>query len=195
MDKNNHTPGCTRASLLAIVFIGLVLGITACASMFNGSSSAEFPFDLMMQVDDLPSGWFNNGGSFPDEPGADSRLSAFAKSEDSQFGYRHVIHELSVYSSEELAKKAYPAWETEWFPTNTWKRPAEARFAPKDPNDQVRFACVPVSVNLADVLSCRHLQRHKQIISLILAEIDGKALTLVQLEEALERLDERMQRY
>jgi hypothetical protein len=78
MGKKNRTSGCICVLLLAIGFASLVLGMTACASMFNGSSSSEFPFDLMMTVQDLPSGWFYKGGNFPDEPGADSRLRAFA---------------------------------------------------------------------------------------------------------------------
>jgi hypothetical protein len=110
-------------------------------------------------------------------------------------GYLLVTHELSVYPDEELAKKAYPTWETGWFPTSTWTRPADAQFAPMDSKDQVHFACISTTGNLGPLLSCRLLQRHKRLISLVLVNIDGKTLTLAQIEEALRRMDERMQRY
>ncbi len=194
VDRRNQR-SCPRAPLFAIVFIGLVLGMTACTSMFSGSSSAEFPFDLMMQVPDLPSGWFYDGSEFPDEAGADTRLRDFRASKDPQLRYLLTSHELSVYPDEQAAKHAYTRWETRWFPTSTWKTPRDAHFAAKDPNDRFRFACISASVNSVPVLTCGYLQRHKRLVSLVLTNIDGKAITLTQFEEALRRVDERMQSY
>ncbi len=195
MKHNAGARSWWRACLALVVSVVPIVLIVGCTNGQWTTPAAQFPFDLMMQVSDLPSSWFYDVSQFPNEDGANSRLRDFRASKDPQLGYLLTSHELSVYPDEQAAKNAYPRWETRWFPTNAWKTPEDARFAPKDPNDQFRFACISATVNAAPILSCRYLQRHKSLLSLVLTNIDGQALTLPQFEGALRRLDERMQSY
>ena len=170
-----------------------LLWLAMACTLVPADTSTDFPFNLLMTSEDLPTGWGRAGGEAPEVPGAVSRLVSFAGSTDPRQEYVLVKHQLTVYSSDDGATNAYPEWEGTWFPTQTWQRPAEAAFAPVDSTDQFRFACINVKINDSPVMTCTYLQQHHNLISLVLVNIDGKTITLQQFEQALKRVDERLQ--
>ena len=94
-----------------------------------------------------------------------------------------------MYDDEEQAKSAYPKWEEKWF-IGDFKKWPEADFVPSDPNDEYRFECIQTSDKAP--ISCNYLQRHKQLISFVLVNFDGKVMTFAQLNGILKAVDERL---
>jgi len=184
-------PAYRRASLYCLL-LSLWSGVMAC-SIVPADTSTDFPFQLLMTPEDLPAEWGRAGSEAPEVPGAISRLVGFTGSTDPQQEYLLVKHQLAVYPSEQAGKDAYSMWEQKWFPTITWQRPPEASFEPRDPSDQFRFACINVKINGFPIMTCTYLQQHRNLVSLVLVNVDGKAITLEQFEQALKKLDERLQ--
>lgn len=106
-----------------------------------------------------------------------------------------VKHELAIYPGPSEAAAAYTSWESEYFPYPYWQEVESFRFRPRDPADTFRFACMPVTINKVPITSCGYLQQHSRFISLVLMNTDGKAITILQLEHAIDRLDERFFNY
>jgi len=78
-----------RTRLLFLPICLCVLGLTvSCANqIYNGLTemAKSFPFDLLMQPQDLPAGWFVVGGSAPDITGGKSRVVSLRVSRDDRF--------------------------------------------------------------------------------------------------------------
>lgn len=187
----------TRAVPLAprilLLPIGLLLSLWACIA-FPGSES-DFPFQLLMIPQDLPIGWFRDGGDFPEVPGADTRGIFFSGSTDPNKEYILISHTLSVYTTEAEAENAYIDWEMDIFPTTDWKQPEDISYFPEYAQDQYKLACINVSINENPIKVCRYLRQHLNLISMVFANIDDEAISLSELEDTLGQVDERMQDY
>jgi hypothetical protein len=164
-----------------------VLVLSACA---GPTMQADFPYNAMLSLQDLPPGWFKEGSSVPTVPGATARTFGFQSKENHSI---NISDNLYVYSDEPSAESAYRQMEPAEFPVSDWKRPPEATFVPGDSRDQFRFVCLDFLVNGSPVLACTSLQQHRNLISLIYVNIDGQGITLTQFEQILKLRDQRLQ--
>lgn len=181
------------ASIISIPFIGLLFIFSACN--LAAEPKSNFPFELLMIPQDLPSGWVSDGYEFPEIISADTRRAFFLGSNDPNKEYILISHTLSVYPTEQAAEKAYPDWEMHWFPTDNWVAPEGSSYVTDKPGDRQRLACIHVSINGNPIMSCRYLKQHSNMISLVLANIDDDAISLLEFENALQKIDGRMQDY
>jgi len=90
---------------------------------------------------------------------------------------------------------AYSSWESEYFPSPYWEDVEGVQLRPRDSTDPFRFGCMSVTINRLPVASCSYIQQHSRFVSLVLANTDGDAITIAQLEHAIDRLDERLFNY
>ncbi len=177
-----------------ILCILLICLATSCRNVVeNGLTemATSFPFNLMLQEQDLPPGWSWAGGTAPDVPDANSRVGSFRVSNDPKDINLLVTDQLTVYPNETAAQQAYASWERDWF-LETYGRPPDAQFVPRDSHDQFRLGCLWRIENTQTVGPCTYLQQHKQFISLVTANLDGQRFTLSQFETALQRRDARL---
>jgi len=144
-----------------------------------------------MNAQDLPEHWKVNSFTKMDVENAESYNIEFSKPSTGTLPLL-VQHQLSVYQTVDAAKQAYPEWEKQWIPTTDWKSPTGVVFQPKDINDLFRLACYSGKVDGQPILFCSYLQQHKNIITLVLAQVDDKNLDVQQLVNALEILDIRL---
>ena len=172
------------------LLISLVL-LSAC-SPSSVNTTTSFPTYLMMNAQDLPGHWKVNSFTKMDVENAESYNIEFSKPSIGTLPLL-VQHQLSVYQTIDAAKQAYPEWEKQRFPTTDWKTPDGVIFQPKDKNDLFRIACISEKIDGQPMLFCGYLQQHKNLITLVSAQLDDKNLDLQQLISALEISDIRSQ--
>ena len=176
-----------KICLLFVVLLG------ACSKLNNSPTvNDDFPSKILMTAQDLPSGWQMTSFNFEEVPNAKSRSVDYHVSFEPNKLYFHVLHQLVVYPNENEAVKAYSEWESKYFPTNDWRSPFVNDFNPKG---LFRLECLNQNINGQPFIVCRYIQKYKNLISLVLANLDGAYLNLEQLINALKILDIRMQQH
>jgi hypothetical protein len=166
----------------------LLLAVAACGPR------VYLPLELTLSTHDLPPNFHPGATSIEEIEGGISYGGDFYASSDPSQVYILVKHELAVYPGSSEAA-AYATRANEYFPPAYWEEVESFRFRPRDPGDRFRFACMPVKINRVPITSCGYLQQHSRFISLVLVNTDGKAITIAQLEHAIDRLDERFFNY
>ena len=170
--------------LVAILFS--ILATVSCQVERISQSQLELE-RLSVTITDLPDGWVYSGQNWNESFGGETYTIGYGVPYNNIIRFAHTITE---YSNEDQAKIGYPKWEADTF-DGDWNEWEGANFVPSDPNDQYRFECLQV-LSDTSVVSCRYLQRHNQIISYVLVNLDGEAMTLSQLNEILGVLDVRL---
>jgi hypothetical protein len=163
----------------------LLLLTTSC--QIEKISQTELKLErYAVKISDLPKGWIFSGEDWNYKFEGESYLAAYGVPNSNMIRFGHTI---AIYPDEVQAENAYPKWEGEWFSaTEKW---TGAKFTPSDPKDAFRFECQQI-LSDKSIVSCSFLQRHKEFIVSILVTLDGKAMTLSQLNEILLVLDERL---
>ena len=137
-------------------------------------------------IQDLPTGWIYSGENWSNSFGGEDYVRGFGIPNNTMIRFGHDI---SIYPDEKQAEVAYPQWEAYWF-GGLWNYPG-ANFVPSDPHDQYIYKCQQILQDKS-IISCSFLQRHNQFIVSVLATIDGKAMTVAQLNQLLGVLDKRL---
>lgn len=172
------------------IFLGIIavllLGCVSCQIQVASKTHPQIE-EYEVRAIDLPTGWKFTGQSWNQIYGGQSHLVAYGIDNNTIIRLTHTI---SIYPDEEQAKTAYPKWEEEQF-KGSRQEWSGADFLPSDPTDDYKFECVQLSSDKSSI-SCRYLQRHKQLISFVLVNLDGKAMTFAQLNAILKAVDDRL---
>lgn len=169
-----------------LVLLWLLFLISGCA--FQPLATPDFPYDLMLQSNDLPAGFVRTGSSFPEVTGGFSHLVGFSSNPDS-IG-KGISHQITVYPDIDSAKESLSKWENEWL-TEAWIIPT-AVYTPKDTEDQYILKCMDVQIDNQPSQSCTFLQQHNNLIILVLANIDNTVINYDQFIHMLRNLDRRL---
>ncbi len=184
-----------KSITLPLFFFTLIYNLnmlSGCSIAIN--SPPEFPYNLMLSIDEVPFGWNRLGGNFPVEPGAIiSHATSFSPYEKPPFGI-NISHTITIYPDIDTATEMYPEWEQRYF-TQAWQSVQDSNFSPANLDDVFRFEYWDVQIEEAPVRSYRYLQQHGNLIILILTNVDNKNLTFPQFEEILSKLDAKLQNY
>jgi hypothetical protein len=135
---------------------------------------------------DFPKGWAFVSEDWGGESGKESYSANYNVPSKNIIGFGETI---VLYPDQARSQNAYLEWEKEWFSVGE-KWPG-TEFAPLDSNDEYRYECTQISLDKS-VISCVFLQKHNELVVLILVNIDDKAMTFSQLNEVLRVLDERL---
>jgi hypothetical protein len=135
---------------------------------------------------DLPEGWAFSKEDWNIESGKDSYAAAYGVPNKDIVGLSQVIY---IYPDEEQTQLAYSEQEKKWF--SEGREWPGAEFTPLDTNDKYRYVCLQIFFDKS-IVSCRFLQKHNNIVVLILVNVDGKSMTLMQFNEILKVLDKRL---
>ncbi|HLC03513.1 MAG TPA: hypothetical protein VJK02_10780 [Anaerolineales bacterium] len=171
------------------IFLCLLSAIAGCGPR------THLPLGLILSTNDLPANFQAGGTSIQEIAGGTANFGDYFDSGDTEKVYISIKHKLGIYPSASEATAAYTSWAPSYFPSAYWEDDGTLQFSPRDPSDPFRFGCMPVTINAVPILSCRYLQQHSRFISLILMNTDGEAITIAQLEHAIDRLDERLFNY
>ena len=174
---------------LISIGIWLAFGMVAVGCNVSPPPPKDFPYTLMLSQQDLPPGWVRLGGSFPEVEGAVAHLVAYSPEPD--VSWKAISHRIAIYPDESAAIRAYPTWE-EWF-TLAMQAVEPGTFRPLSSSDEYRFEYLDVNINGQPVRSFTYLQRHKNMIILVLVNIDNDYITLEEFIQVLEKLDAKLQ--
>jgi hypothetical protein len=179
-----------RHEFWLVVWLLTSLTTSGC-TLLSGSQYSGYPLERELQQSDFPSTWYRMGGVIEDVEGAEySHRIAFGPSE--KRWYLGISQTITVYPDEISAREAFTEWKAQWFPTEDWIPPADFDYMPMDSEDRYHLACHGVTINSEPILSCGYLQQHNDYISLVLANMDGKEVTLEIFLAILERQDIRL---
>lgn len=185
----NHSSRSILTATLLIFSVFLLLSL----ALLRATGKQDFPTDLLLTAQDLPSGFVRKEYVTLDVPNAKSLAIGFVVPDGSQFPPIRVSHQLANCADAQSAQLAYPDWEKE-FPVENWKAPDDFQFKPVIFGDTYRFGCLPGHFNGQDLLCCRYIQQHKNMISEILFNLDGRHLKMEDVEKTLANLDARLSR-
>jgi len=190
----------TKSLHLAFIFLLILPLMSACSA----NNRQDFPNDPLLKDSDFPTDLLLKDSDLPDRfsrkefvrvndiPNANVLAIGFVVQDGSQFPGLRVSHKLAVYADEKSAQTAYLDWEKETFPVDDWKSPDDFHFKPGTSGDLYRFGCMPGYFNGKDFILCRYIQQHKNMLSRILANLDGHVLKLEDVEKTLAELDARL---
>lgn len=153
------------------------------------NSQNTFPFELMIDLDDLSNDYRFNDGDYPDVEGAISYVAIYGRL-SKELG-ASISHQLIIYPDSEAAARNFSAWEDEWFPYD-WIPIEGSTFKPHNSEDLYLLKCLP-----ADLESwgqgCRYLQLHGNLIILVETTInEEKNMSFGEFNEILRKLDARL---
>ncbi len=135
---------------------------------------------------DFPKGWAFIGEDWNSEFGKESYSANYGVPNKDPIGFGQTI---AIYPDQVGAQNGYLEWEKKWFSVGE-KWPG-TEFTPQDPNDEYRYECVQIFLDKS-IISCTFLQKHNELVVLILINIDDQAITFSQFNEILRVLDERL---
>ena len=135
---------------------------------------------------DFPDGWKFVGEDWSSGTDTERYSVSYGAPSKDGIGLNQTIQ---LYTSIAAAQNEYSNQEKEWF--STTKKWEGADFSPLSSEDEYRYECVQIFMDRS-IVSCRFLQRHNQIVVLILVNVDGELITFTQLNEILRTLDERL---
>jgi hypothetical protein len=166
--------------------------LAACSAFQPSSTPNSIGIGVVIRPQDLPPGWLSLGPSNLNrvDPSAYSWLAAYVSEDDPTRLTINIQQQLTVFMTAQSAKSAYEQWDAKWFPTTNWLTPPGAQFAPRDPDDQYHYACLFVAG--ASLTACRYLQRHVNLVSLVIANIDGQSMTFSQFGQIIDGIDSRL---
>ncbi|MCP4359023.1 MAG: hypothetical protein GY796_13465, partial [Chloroflexi bacterium] len=118
----------------------------------------------------------------------DSLLVAYGP--DKNMPWKGISHQIAVYPDEQAASLAYPKWEEQWFTYAS--ESLSSTYHPRT-DDVFRYEYIEMPIDDSWMRSYTYLQRHDNLIILVLANIDGQYLTQDDFEQVLEKLDQKLQ--
>lgn len=173
-----------NASRLKYIFIPFIALLLMSCQGNAISQTAQKLERYALNPRDLPKGWefFSEGWS--SEPGEHYYGTTFGVPNRDIIGLSQVVE---WYPDEDQARLGYSEYEEEWFSVGQeWPG---AEFTPLDTKDNYRYVCLDV---FTEILTCRFLQRHNNIVTLILVNFDDKVMNMTQFNEILKVLDTRL---
>ena len=176
-------------TLLSMILVGLLTTIS-CQTQVETISQTQMKLErYAVTIHDLPQGWIYSGENWTNSFGGEDYTRGFDIPNNTNGARIGLGHTMSIYPDEKQAEAAYPQWEDYSF-GGLWNY-SGAEFVPSDPNDQYEYKCQQILQDKS-IIGCRFLQRHNQFIVYVSATIDGKAMTLAQLNQILGVLDKRL---
>lgn len=172
-----------------IVLLVLLLLSTGCNTNPPPDGASEFPFDLMVNINDLSNQFELSSNEFPIINGAFS-LNETYRNRSNKTG-AVFTHQITIYPDSKSANAAYSSWKTEWF-NEHWITPKDSIFRPKKIEDSYQLRCMDVIIDELPSRSCRLLQVHNNLIILILTNTNSENIDFPSFEDILSRLDARL---
>lgn len=172
------------ANRLRYIFISIIaLLLISCQGNAISQTSQKLE-RYAVNTRDLPKGWAFSSEDWGSESGEHYYGAAYGLPNRDIIGLSQVIR---WYQDEEKAQLGYSEYEEEWFSVGQeWPG---AEFTPLGTKDNYRYVCLHI---FSEILSCRFLQRHNNIVTLILVNFDDQAMTMTQFNEILKVLDKRL---
>ncbi len=171
----------------------VVVGVNAVLLLILSACQAEpiKPASLRLEryavtAKDFPKGWKFVGEDW--SSGTDTERYSVSYGTPAKDGIG-LNQTLQLHTSLSAAQNEYLNQEKEWF--STTKKWEGAEFSPLSAEDEYRYECVQIFMDRS-IVSCSFLQRHNEIVVIILVNVDGELITFAQLNEILRVLDERL---
>ena len=171
----------------------IFVGIYAVLFVVLSSCQAEpiKPASLKLErysvtAKDFPDGWKFVGEDWSSGSNTERYSVSYGAPSKDGIGLNQTIQ---LYTSLSMAQDEYSNQEKEWFSTTEkWEG---TEFSPLDSEDDFKYECVQIFMDKS-IVSCSFLQRHNEIVVIILVNVDGELITFAQLNEILRVLDERL---
>jgi len=175
-----------RAIYNEIVILVVILFFTGCTTTPPPKGVEDFPYGLMVNIFDLSTQYKKTGSEFPVIDGAFAYSISYRNKKNALF-----THQIAIYRDSKSASDAYSLWESQWFNKN-WTHPSDLTYNPKNNSDLYQLKCMDVKMNELPTRSCRMLQLHKNLIILVLTNINSESIDFTTFEDVLTKLDARL---
>lgn len=177
-----------KKTLFILWYLGMTLSISACLQATL--PPITFPMDLMLNANDLPSGWTQAKNAFEDIPNS-AAFTVYYNVDDPQKTYMGISHTLAIYKDPSTANSAYPGWVKQWIVSDNWTDATDSWFAPIDKDDKFTLKCRNAHINGKLLRSCTYLQLHSNTVVLVLVNLD-EYINMEQFNQVLKKLDEKL---
>lgn len=171
--------------IFAGINVVLFMTLTSCQSEPIKPASLRLE-RYAVTAKDFPDGWKFVGEDWSSVIDTERYSVSYGAPSKDGIGLNQTIQ---LYASISAAQDEYSTQENEWF--STTKKWEGAEFTPVNSKDDYRYECVQIFMDKS-IVSCSFLQRHNEIVILILVNVDGELITFAQLNEILRVLDERL---
>lgn len=175
-----------KTYILFLAFLFLIIS-GGCNSVSN--SEKGFPFDLMVNIDDLNYQFRYSFGELPKIDGAVSDFVVYSNKSNEEIAF--VSHQITIYADTEIAKKEFENWDKEKF-TSSYTETPDLIFVPRDTSDKFIIRCKGETINNTPSYSCKYLQQHKNLIIYIVTHINSVNITFTEFSDLLQKLDARL---
>lgn len=191
LSKYRSQGGVLRSIRLVLILVSFCI-LAGCSLPTRAFREAEDRiFAVMLQPSDLPQGWQADFGSIRDEEDVIARSRGFYDPGLERYSVL-VSHQVSVYTSEQAARDAYPRLESRWFPTVNWVEPSDLSYQSATA-DQFSLRCIAVTITGVPAHSCRAVEQYGDMSSVLLANVfEDRWFTRDDLEHLLQVIDQRL---
>jgi hypothetical protein len=195
---------------LVRVMIAIGLGLAVVVGLYVvGATSAVVPTpqlsltqkpakdwiaDLILQGNEVPQGWRVIETRVENIPGAEARIIGFYNVSARNLSWVSFNEEPMIYSSNNAAAQGYneqlkaaftASYSSDLKPMPEYGIPLHA--------DEIKSACLPVSLNNLSVLSCNVVARYQNVVVKTYGNVvEGRWLTMSDFQAVVEAVDQRI---
>lgn len=156
---------------------------------FGDTRSKDYPYELLLEASDLPSGYVYSDSDFPDIDGGKS-IEVLFKRNTGELG-TSIIHQIYIYPDTSSAIDAYVSLEEKLF-FDEWAKNDDLDYQPTDRKDKVNISCIPLSVSDRVSKQCILLQQHNNTVFKISVSINEMNITFSEFDEILQTADGKL---
>jgi hypothetical protein len=188
--------------ILGTILIGCVLMLAACSSASTPSSGENSASEstigqVMLQVEDLPSGWRVGGEESEKAANVEKTYVWFYGTSDPDQSWIGVSESMDAYSQPEQAIQAFKDLVIQSFPPkfiDSWKSFPTLGFAHHA--DEWKVACLPAVISGNNSLGCKAVARYGNAVVRIMSNVfDEQWMTMSDFRAVLEAADKRLMTY
>lgn len=150
--------------------------------------------DVMLQLEDLPPGWYRKEGSVRVEyvPGGEGRYFWFNSISAQDLLWVHVSEKVLIYEGQGAAEEGYQEQKNKYFPPRATGWREIERLAFPHHADEIKVACLEGYINGIHHYTCGAVGRYERVVIVVLGNVfDDQWLSMAEFREVLEAADRR----
>lgn len=166
----------------------LIVAIEVSGCSTTGLQAKDFPYEMMLQLTDLPSEYNHLESNFPDVKNGKSFEVAFKNNND--FIGSTISHQIAIFQDSTSAQEYYELLKSNYL--KGYYLPTNLEFSPENSEDTFQLGCIDASISNVDTQSCKLIQLHNNLVIEVSTNINGMNLNMDEFNNILKVLDSRL---
>lgn len=170
------------------IFALVVVLILVCSCSTTTLKARAFPYEMMLQLTDLPSQYNHLDSNFPEVKNGKSFEVAFKNKNN--FVGSTILHQLAIFQDSNSAQEYYELLKGDYL--QGYYLPDNLKFSPENSDDSFQLGCIDGSINNIPTQTCDLIQLHNNLVIDVSTNINDMNLNMDEFNNILKVLESRL---